>query len=101
VAFRLFFSKLGHDSAVELLQGKALRDNDEAMCEMLETLCSPNPPPPQWNKYGEKLNELGLFEIIFRVMRTSKDKPRVVGYAAKCLGSLAGRDELIQSFMYR
>ncbi len=85
---------------MELLQGKELRENEEAMCEMLETICNPN-PPPVWSKYGEKLNDMGLFEIIYRVMRTSKDKPRVVGYAAKTLGALAGRAELIQSFMYR
>lgn len=33
-------------------------------------------------------------------MRTSVDQPRVLGYAAKCLGLLAGRDDLIQANMY-
>ncbi len=85
---------------MELLQGKELRENEEAMCEMLETICNPN-PAPVWTTYGNTLNEFGLFEIIYRVMRTSKDKPRVIGYAAKTLGTLAGRAELIQSYMYR
>lgn len=43
---------------------------------------------------------MGLLELIYRTMRTSTDKPRVVGYAAKCLGTLASKAELIQAQMY-
>jgi hypothetical protein len=85
---------------VELLNGEQLRDNEEAMCELLETLCSPNPPPESWARYGETLNEMGLLESMYRVMRTSKTRPRVLAYAAKALGQLAGQSEIIQTFMY-
>lgn len=39
-------------SAVELIPSKTLRDNEEAMCEMLESLANPQ-PEPVWAKYGE------------------------------------------------
>ena len=109
-------------SAVDLLNGSALKDNDEAMCEMLETICNPNPAPPSWQKYGEvrrdsreskvfffsfvstfvwqTLQEYGLLETIYRIMRQSVDKPRVLGYAAKVLGTMAGRDDITQANMY-
>lgn len=40
-------------TAVELLPSQTLRENEEAMCEMLETLANPSPPPQSWRKYGE------------------------------------------------
>jgi len=48
-------------SAVDLIPSKSLRDNDEAMCEMLETICNPT-PPPDWKAYGQ----VRMVSIFFR-----------------------------------
>jgi hypothetical protein len=92
--FFVFISEPVLISAVHLLQGKELRENDEAMCELLETLSNPNPAPESWARYGETLNSMGLLESMYRVLRTSKVRPRVLSYAAKALGTLAGTQKL-------
>lgn len=48
-------------AATELLPSGELRGNPQAMCELFETICNPQ-PSPEWVSYGEvRLDEIASY----------------------------------------